>query len=138
MQAIIHIIDDVLLPFPIAGVQPAAASFLSALRAAPDLAILVSAASIVAATVNPVLGIPNSKATVFAPTNEGFARGLEALGMVPDQLIQYSMAETIRKVLLYHVAFMETGALYMDDMMGGYARLPTLGESLACMLTVFV
>eukprot|EP00887_Chlorella_sp_A99_P008235 scaffold12.g8235.t1 len=79
-----------------------ASSCLSAAQvvaSSEDLSLFAAAAE--AAGLSSVLASPALKATVFAPSNSGFASLLAALGLTPAQLL--ADADLLSSVLKYHV-----------------------------------
>ena len=87
-NGIIHIIDSVLIPGAFPG------TVVDALIASPRFSDLVGA--VVGADLAATLSDSNANYTVFAPSNDGFAR-------LPDGLVGSLDKDTLGAVLKYHV-----------------------------------
>jgi transforming growth factor-beta-induced protein len=120
-NGVVHIIDHVLVPpgFPEA-VYPM--NIVELAEGQPDLATLVTA--VVAGKLAPTLA-GNGPFTVFAPTNEAFAK-------IPTATLQKLLADTaaLDKVLEYHVL---SGHFSMRDLMAVEKAQTLEGGSLSIM-----
>eukprot|EP01026_Neomeris_dumetosa_P042578 TRINITY_DN3553_c0_g1_i3.p1 TRINITY_DN3553_c0_g1~~TRINITY_DN3553_c0_g1_i3.p1 ORF type:complete len:330 (-),score=66.26 TRINITY_DN3553_c0_g1_i3:93-1082(-) len=129
-QAVVHIIDTVLLPFELEGGEdtmspedmskmgPMFASIVEAAQATDSLSTLVAA--VTAANLVDTLADPELEATVFAPTNEAFEAALGVLGLTLEQLV--GDVETLTTVLTYHVVPVKALSTDLSDQQ----VLPTL------------
>jgi transforming growth factor-beta-induced protein len=109
-NGVIHVIHDVMLPpMPAAAPVVPTDSIVDILLVNPGFATLVAAAQ--AADLVDVLAGPGPY-TLFAPTNEAFARLLAKLGVSAQEL--FANEALLTDVLLYHVA---PGRLYAADVL---------------------
>ena len=97
-SSVIHVVDEVLLPFRKNVLNAPSDSVVSVAFEEEELSTLIAALTVV-----DYLGLftdPNSEFTVFAPTNTAFANLLQTLGV--DSLADVPI-DVLANVLLYHV-----------------------------------
>lgn len=99
-NGVIHAIDAVILPPAVITSDRASefeGSVVDIAINTPEFSILTEA--VVAAELAETLS--SGEWTVFAPSNEAFARALQALGITKEEL--FANKELLRAILLYHV-----------------------------------
>ncbi len=87
----------------------------------PDFSILVEA--VVAADLAGALSNPNSNFTVFAPTNDAFAKVLQETGLTKAQLL--ANKPLLTKILTYHVIAGDMPIFAKDVKAGNIGMLST-------------
>merc|ERR1712054_729068 len=110
--AVIHVIDEVLLPFAVPSSEPepepepepvCPATVFEIATTTPGFETLVAA--VVAAESPDIIALlqdPDAVYTLFAPNNDAFAATLDILGLTAEELLGLG-PETIQSILLYHV-----------------------------------
>jgi transforming growth factor-beta-induced protein len=113
-NGIIHIVDHVLVPSNFALPKD---DILTTALAAPQLSTLVTAVK--AANITAALAMPEGPYTVFAPTNDAFAK-------IPANELNYLLAhpDALRNVLFYHL----TGFRVYAEEIANFGRVPTLNR----------
>jgi len=114
-NGVVHIINRVILPAPAPGNQ----TIVQIAQAVPDLSTLVTA--VIAGDLVSVLSGPGPF-TVFAPTNEAFAK----LGPLVPQLLKPANKAELVKILTYHVV---SGRAFSTDIFNGEAVPTVQGEN---------
>jgi len=111
-NAVIHVIDEVLLPFAVPSSEPepepepepvCPATVFDIATTTPGFETLVAA--VVAAESPDIIALlqdPDAVYTLFAPNNDAFAKTLDVLGLTAEELLGLG-PETIQSILLYHV-----------------------------------
>jgi len=108
-SAVIHVIDEVLLPFEVPSEpepEPEPEECSTAFDIAtttPGFETLVAA--VIAAESPDIISLLQDKEaayTLFAPNNDAFAKTLDILGLTAEELLGLG-PETIQSILLYHV-----------------------------------